>query len=161
MLHELAVERRRISIISQGCVICGSYGVDEVAISLDDEWAYMDSVWVIFTGGSGRDTRSVRVPYSYKITIPWECLTREGYLYITCVGYVKDEKRLITQDMSAPIVIKGAGRIQGCKPLAPTTDELTGVIEAAAKAAAELIADGGFGFVPISDTEIDEICKQP
>lgn len=138
--HDLKVSSRRVSAKMARPIVAGSVGVDDISITLDEEWVGLD-VSLIFESA----TTSVEVSYSGEnVVIPWEVLREPGKVKITLVGR-KNGATLVTAVMSTPITVFASGKVVGdAQPADPTETKLQQIAndaKAATKNANDAAAD--------------------
>lgn len=124
-------------------LVQGARGADELQLTLDDEWADMEQVVLIWSCGGN----SVTVPFEGNpATIPWAVLEQSGALYLSVVGYTLDDagaecRRIVTAKMSSPWAVEAAGETEGEDVRKASPDLLTQLSSAAelAKVAAQTV----------------------
>lgn len=119
MRHDVDVIGREIHIPHNDRAVAKNVSVDTVKLTFDTEWAECTSKVAIFKNGSVEFRAAVD---GDTVQIPWEALDKPGDLYLSIVGYVGEEKRIVTEKMARPYRVRENGALAGEKPSDPTPD---------------------------------------
>lgn len=139
--HSVTVQGRVIGYPHNERVISRNVQVDAIAATFDDEWAPTTSVLAVFTNGKA----VVRVDAGYKsgkatITVPWEVLADDGMLYVSFVGYLPGNARIVTERMKRPFIVERGGEVDGGAAASPSPDVIQTAMADAAAATAKATA---------------------
>lgn len=155
LTHNVTVKDRVIGYPHNERVISRNVRVDAIAATFDDEWSETTSVLAVFTNGK----TVIRVDAGYAsgkatVTVPWEVLADEGMLYVSFVGYLADNSRLVTERMKRPFVVERGGEVDGGDAANPSPDVIQSALaEAAAATDAANAAAGKADDAAASATE--------
>lgn len=123
MRHEIKVNDRKIEITQEPRLIANNVATDTLGIILDEAWADMDEISVIF---KHEKSASRRLAFDGEdVTIPWEVMTDVGALRVTVVGYVANpQQRLVTKFMQRGFLVEKNGEFFGDEAIDPSPDEI-------------------------------------
>lgn len=131
-------------------LVQNAYGADYLELTLDEEWAGMDQVVLVWSCGGN----SVSVPYAGGASpIPREALEQAGALYLSVVGYTLpsdggEGRRIVTAKMASPWAVESSGETEGADvaQAAPgLLERLSEAARAAGAAAEQLRAQAAAG----------------
>ena len=136
--HSVTVKDRVIGYPHNERVISRNVQVDAIAATFDAEWAAATSVLAVFTNGKA----VVRVDAGYKsgkatVTVPWEVLADDGMLYVSFVGYLPGNARIVTERMKRPFIVERGGEVDGGAAANPSPDVIQTALADAAAATAK------------------------
>lgn len=139
--HSVTVQGRVIGYPHNERVISRNVQVDAIAATFDAEWAAATSVLAVFTNGKA----VVRVDAGYKsgkatVTVPWEVLADDGILYVSFVGYLPGNARIVTERMKRPFLVERGGEVDGGAAASPSPDVIQTAMADAAAATAKATA---------------------
>lgn len=123
MNHEISIIERVISIDYGETIVQNGVKSDKLTIIFDNEWKSLDSIVVVFENGD-EVIKVAIVDDTNTVDVPWEVLQDIGDLYVTVVGYVGDEMRVVTEKMVEPFKVVPSGSIDGEQNQDPTPDAL-------------------------------------
>ena len=155
LTHNVTVKDRVIGYPHNERVISRNVHVDAIAATFDDEWSETTSVLAVFTNGK----TVIRVDAGYAsgkatVTVPWEVLADDGMLYVSFVGYLADNSRIVTERMKRPFIVERGGDVDGGDAANPSPDVIqTAMAEAAAATKAANAAAGKADDAAASATE--------
>lgn len=111
LVHRAVVKMRSVQVEPRGVVQHG-IEADAVELELDDEWAELSDIRIVFSGGTGGS--SAVVPYSgEQVSVPRRLMEEAGPLYLTVVGTSSDGRRVVTRRMARPMQVVPSGDIDG------------------------------------------------
>ena len=136
--HSVTVKDRVIGYPHNERVISRNVQVDAIAATFDAEWAATTSVLAVFTNGK----TVMRVDAGYKsgkatVTVPWEVLADDGMLYVSFVGYLPGNSRIVTERMKRPFIVERGGDVDGGAAASPSPDVIQTAMADAAEATAK------------------------
>lgn len=139
--HSVTVNGRVIGYPHNERVISRNVQVDAIAATFDAEWAAATNVLAVFTNGKA----VVRVDAGYKsgkatVTVPWEVLADDGMLYVSFVGYLPGNARIVTERMKRPFIVERGGEVDGGAAASPSPDVIQTAMADAAAATAKATA---------------------
>ena len=155
LTHNVTVKDRVIGYPHNERVISRNVRVDAIAATFDDEWSETTSVLAVFTNGK----TVIRVDAGYAsgkatVTVPWEVLADDGMLYVSFVGYLADNSRIVTERMKRPFIVERGGEVDGGDAANPSPDVIQSALaEAAAATDAANTAAGKAADAAASATE--------
>lgn len=155
LTHNVTVKDRVIGYPHNERVISRNVRVDAIEATFDDEWSETTSVLAVFTNGK----TVIRVDAGYEsgkatVTVPWEVLADDGMLYVSFVGYLADDSRIVTERMKRPFIVERGGEVDGGDAAKPSPDVIqTAMAEAAAATKAANTAAGKADDAAASATE--------
>ena len=142
----IPVKVKKRIITCKKAIVEDNVGTYKVQLTTDEEWEeFAGSVRMIFyndqINDESQNPKDVLVE-GPEVTIPWEVLSESGNLYLTLVGEM-GSKRIITQKMSAPIVVNRSGVSDGTDPSDPTPSVVELIVATAneAKKIAQSVRD--------------------
>lgn len=139
--HSVTVNGRVIGYPHNERAISRNVQVDAIAATFDAEWAAATNVLAVFTNGKA----VVRVDAGYKsgkatVTVPWEVLADDGMLYVSFVGYLPGNARIVTERMKRPFIVERGGEVDGGAAASPSPDVIQTAMADAAAATAKATA---------------------
>lgn len=155
LTHNVTVKDRVIGYPHNEHVISRNVRVDAIEATFDDEWSETTSVLAVFTNGK----TVIRVDAGYEsgkatVTVPWEVLADDGMVYVSFVGYLADDSRIVTERMKRPFIVERGGEVDGGDAAKPSPDVIqTAMAEAAAATKAANTAAGKADDAAASATE--------
>lgn len=142
----IPVKVKKRIITCKKAIVEDNVGTYKVQLTTDEEWEeFAGSIRMIFyndrINDESQNPKDVLVT-GPEVTIPWEVLSESGNLYLTLVGEV-GSKRIITQKMSAPIIVNRSGVSDGTDPSDPTPSVVELIVATAneAKKIAQSVRD--------------------
>lgn len=132
LTHNVTVKDRVIGYPHNERVISRNVQVDAISATFDAEWAATTSVLAVFANGQ----TVVRVDAGYKsgkatVTVPWEVLADDGMLYVSFVGYLPGNARIVTERMKRPFIVERGGEVDGGAAANPSPDVIQEQLSAA------------------------------
>lgn len=121
--HNVTVAERVIVHPHNERAISRNVKTDTLHAEFDDEWKSANSWIAVFSNGSTVKRISMTIANGEAtVTIPWECLERPGALYVSFVGYLSDNARIVTQKMTRPFLVVEGGEVDGGAAADPSPD---------------------------------------
>ena len=149
--HNVTVAERVINHPHNERAIARNVKADTLHAEFDDEWKGANSWIAVFSNGGTVKRISMTVTNgAATVTIPWECLERPGALYVSFVGYLSGNARIVTQKMARPFLVVESGEVDGGAAADPSPDVVMDALAAvneskASAAAAEASAKASAG----------------
>lgn len=111
------VRQRKIAVKLPNTIVQNGVNVDHLQLDMDSEWRSMEQIICLFQNGDIQK----EVPYVYgnTVTIPAECLTHPGELYVSITGYVHGKKVMTTAYPDSYWEVVPNGAISGEQSLSP------------------------------------------
>ena len=134
MEHKLRVERRVLWHPNNDDLIALGVRSDTLKVDFDAEWEAMDHIYVHFYNGT-RSHRSILDGDT--VTVPWEVTLDPGDMFVTFVGYVGLEKRIVTEQMERPYFVNPAGPVDLESPHTKSPDDIQYFLDIARRAQEE------------------------
>jgi len=134
------VRQRKIHVKNPVTVIRNGKNVDLLTLDMDEEWKEMDNILCVFTMRyrAGEETleeaRQVQHVYGQTVQVPWECLTQEGLLSVSCTGYVGGEKVMTTMLPDSFWTVAPNGAMGADESVEPTATLYEQIVAAAGRA---------------------------
>ena len=133
------VRQRKIYVKRPETVIRNGVNVDDLILEMDDEWATMDTIVAVFTlkyidDGEKEIAKEILHTFGKPLRVPWECLTYTGQLYVSCTGYIGNEKVMTTMYPESFWNVVQSGPTSGDTPLDPTPSLYEQILSAYSKA---------------------------
>ncbi|WP_288219917.1 hypothetical protein [uncultured Adlercreutzia sp.] len=119
MAHFAKVIDREIRPVHNDRTVAKNVGVDVIEFTFDAEWAECTSKVAVFKNGPKEFRAAID---DDAVEVPWEVLDTPGDLYLSVIGYVGEDKRIVTENMARPYRVREAGLLAGSKPTDPTPD---------------------------------------
>ena len=119
MAHFAKVIDREIRPAHNDRTVAKNVGVDVIEFTFDAEWAECTSKVAVFKNGPNEFRAAID---DDAVEVPWEVLDTPGDLYLSVIGYVGEDKRIVTEKMARPYRVREAGLLAGSKPTDPTPD---------------------------------------
>ena len=98
--------------------------------SWDAEWDYMTDIVAIFVNAADGVRKTMDFT-SGSCTIPWEVLQTEGRMYVTIIGYIDTNTRVVTQKMARPFLVSESGDVYDTLLPEVTEDVLQTILDGA------------------------------
>ena len=127
--HDIRIEDRKIFYARNDRTVQHCVAGDSLRIAWDSEWGYMTSVAAIFVNAADGERKTMDASGG-ECVIPWEVLQTEGRVFVTLIGYINTEKRIVTQKMERPFLVNESGDVYDTLLPEVTEDVLQKVFEA-------------------------------
>jgi len=100
------------------------------ATSMDAEWDYMTDIVAIFVNAADGVRKTMDFA-SRSCTIPWEVLQTEGRMFVTIIGYIDTNTRVVTTKMPRPFLVSESGDVYDTLLPEVTEDVLQKILDGA------------------------------
>lgn len=129
-VHDVRIVDRKITYPRNDRWVQNCVRGDVLRVAWDSEWDYMTDMVAIFVNAADGE-RSNPIPLtSGQCEIPANVLLTNGRLFVTVIGYLGMEQRLITQKMERPFLINESGDVYDTLLPEVTDDVLQRVLNA-------------------------------
>lgn len=129
-VHDVRIVDRKITYPRNDRWVQNCVRGDVLRVAWDSEWDYMTDVVAIFVNAADGE-RSNPIPItSGQCEIPANVLLTNGRLFVTIIGYLGMDQRLITQKMERPFLINESGDVYDTLLPEVTDDVLQRVLNA-------------------------------
>ncbi len=129
-IHDVRIVDRKITYPRNDRWVQNCVRGDVLRVAWDSEWDYMTDVVAIFMNAAD-GVRSNPIPLtSGQCEIPASVLLTSGRLFVTIIGYLGMEQRIITQKMERPFLINESGDVYDTLLPEVTDDVLQRVLNA-------------------------------
>lgn len=129
-VHDVRIVDRKITYPRNDRWVQNCVRSDVLRVAWDSEWDYMTDVVAIFVNAADGE-RSNPIPItSGQCEIPANVLLTNGRLFVTIIGYLGMDQRLITQKMERPFLINESGDVYDTLLPEVTDDVLQRVLNA-------------------------------
>lgn len=110
-IHDVRIIERKITYHRNDRWVQNCVHGDVLRVAWDSEWNYMTDIVAIFVNAAdGQRSNPVDIS-SGQCEIPYNVLMTEGRLFVTIIGYIGMQQRIITQKMERPFLINESGDV--------------------------------------------------
>lgn len=129
-VHDVRIVDRKITYPRNDRWVQNCVRGDVLRVAWDSEWDYMTDVVAIFVNAADGERSNPISLTSGQCEIPANVLLTSGRLFVTVIGYLGMEQRLITQKMERPFLINESGDVYDTLLPEVTDDVLQRVLNA-------------------------------
>ena len=110
-VHNVRIVDRKITYPRNDRWVQNCVNGDVLRVSWDGEWDYMTDVVAIFVNAAdGMRSKPIDITEG-QCEIPASVLLTSGRLFVTIIGYMGEDQRLVTQKMERPFLINESGDV--------------------------------------------------
>lgn len=130
-IHDVRIVDRKITYPRNDRWVQNCVRGDVLRVAWDSEWDYMTDVVAIFVNAADGERSNPIEITGGQCEIPANVLLTEGRLFVTIIGYLGLEQRIITQKMERPFLINESGDVYDTLLPEVTEDVLQKVLNGA------------------------------
>lgn len=110
-IHDVRIVDRKITYPRNDRWVQHCVRGDVLRVAWDSEWDYMTDVVAVFVNAADGERSNPIEITGGQCEIPANVLLTEGRLFVTIIGYLGLEQRIVTQKMERPFLINESGDV--------------------------------------------------